>query len=80
MVELDKMAGDVEQMEALIRDINNLLTVILGNASLARASVPDYCLAQIYLDEIEAASQRMAEVCQTLAPSLTTSGTDQYPG
>lgn len=92
LVDLDKMPEKVEPFETLFHDINNMLTVILGNACLARACVPQHSFAQIYLKEIEEASRRMTELFQALGPSvcppcphewsgtLTTFGTDRYPG
>ncbi len=48
-------------------DFNNLLTAILGNAGLARLSIPASAVsAETALRQIEIASQRAAELCRQM--------------
>lgn len=47
-------------------DFNNILTVILGNAGLARTTLPPTLEVQSYLDTIEKACQRAAGLCRQM--------------
>jgi PAS domain S-box-containing protein len=47
-------------------DFNNLLTGILGNASLARMELPAESALHSYLQQIEVSSQRAAELCKQM--------------
>ncbi len=47
-------------------DFNNILTVILGNAGLARTTLPPKLDVQSYLDTIEKACQRAAGLCRQM--------------
>jgi len=54
----------------IAHDFNNLLTTILGNADLARRELPSFAAATLYLDNIDRASRRAADLCgQMLAYS-----------
>jgi len=50
----------------LAHDFNNLLTAILGNASLSLLETPADSLIRPYLQEIEMAGQRAADLCHQL--------------
>ncbi len=50
----------------IAHDFNNLLTGVLGNASLARMTLPLDCSVAPYLDEIEMAATRAAELCKQM--------------
>jgi PAS domain S-box-containing protein len=56
-------------------DFNNLLMVILGNADLARRSLPLVSSGQPYLRDIEIASRRAAGLCRQM---LAYSGKGQF--
>ncbi len=47
-------------------DFNNLLTAIMGNAGLARMEMPEAAKAQAYLDKIQIACRRAADLCKQL--------------
>ena len=56
-----------ELSAALIHDFNNVLNVVLGNASLAEMYGSEKPLqAQSCLDEIQQAGERAAELCREL--------------
>ncbi len=64
---------DTQKMESLglmaggiAHDFNNLLTAILGNTSLACMEVSDKSQARNYLNNIEKASLRAAELCKQM--------------
>ncbi len=50
----------------IAHDFNNILTAILGNASLARLEVAPDSLANEYLEHIENASLRAADICRQM--------------
>ena len=50
-------------------DFNNLLTSIMGNASLARASLPEYHPVAGLLESIEGAGERSAELVRMMLAS-----------
>lgn len=50
----------------IAHDFNNLLTSILGKASLARMDLPPDSPAEYPLQQIEATSQRAAELCRQM--------------
>ncbi len=50
----------------IAHDFNNLLTAMLGNASLARLALPHESDASTYLDQIEDAARRAADLCQQM--------------
>jgi PAS domain S-box-containing protein len=50
-------------------DFNNLLTSIMGNASLARASLPDFHPVAGLLESIEGAGERSAELVRMMLAS-----------
>lgn len=60
MESLGLMAGGVAH------DFNNLLVAILGNADLLQDMIPTESREQALVDEIGAASQRAAELCQQM--------------
>jgi CheY-like chemotaxis protein len=50
----------------IAHDFNNLLTGVLGNASLARMDLPEDSPVQPYLQQIEAAAARAADLCKQM--------------
>jgi PAS domain S-box-containing protein len=83
---LDRQLLDAQKWESLgvlaggvAHDFNNILTVILGGAALARRELPADSPAAPHLDRIEQACQRAADLCRQLlaytgrapAPSAT---------
>ncbi|MCX7044012.1 MAG: response regulator [Candidatus Sumerlaeota bacterium] len=59
----------------IAHDFNNLLTGIMGNASLARMDLPASSPLHIYIDQIEKASARAADLCSQM---LAYSGKGQF--
>ena len=57
---LGVLAGGIAQ------DFNNLLTGILGNATLARMELPPESPLHSYLQQIELSSQRAADLCKQM--------------
>ncbi|MDY3559219.1 PAS domain S-box protein [Gemmata sp. JC673] len=55
-------------------DFNNILTVVLGSAALARRGLPPNSSTVAYLDQIEQSCRRAAEVCRQM---LAYSGRNQ---
>ena len=47
-------------------DFNNILTVVLGSAGLARKGLPPFSPTGPYLDQIEQACRRAADLCRQL--------------
>jgi len=71
--EMDRKLQDTQKLESLgvlaggiAHDFNNLLTGILGNASLARLELPAHSAMLPYLQQIEQASHRAADLCQQM--------------
>ena len=69
---LDRQLQDARRWESLgvlaggiAHDFNNILTVVMGSAALARRGVPPGPV-EGYLDQIERAGQRAAEVCRQM--------------
>ena len=50
----------------IAHDFNNLLTGVLGNASLARSSLPMGSELGIYLDDIEKTSRHASDLCRQM--------------
>jgi len=50
----------------IAHDFNNILTAIMGNAALARRSLPATSPANDKIDKIETSSQRAADLCQQM--------------
>jgi two-component system, cell cycle sensor histidine kinase and response regulator CckA len=50
----------------IAHDFNNLLTTILGNADLACAELPPGNPARVFLDDIELATRRAADLCREM--------------
>ncbi|MBY0458384.1 MAG: PAS domain S-box protein, partial [Gemmataceae bacterium] len=70
---LDRQLRDVQRWESLgvlaggvAHDFNNILTVVLGSANLARRGLAGNPTAVAYLDQIEQAARRAAEVCRQM--------------
>jgi len=70
---LDKQLLDAQKWESLgvlsggvAHDFNNILTVVLGNAGLARKGLPPLSPASGYLEQIEEACRRAADLCRQL--------------
>jgi len=70
---LDRQLLDTQKWEALgvlaggiAHDFNNILTVVLGNASLARRAAPAGGPLDGYLEQIEQASRRAADLCRQM--------------
>ncbi len=79
---LNRQLRDAHKWESLgvlaggvAHDFNNILTVVLGSANLARRGLPANSAADAYLDQIEHSCRRAAEVCrQMLACAGRTQG------
>lgn len=72
-LELERKLLETQKLESLgllaggiAHDFNNLLSAILGNASLARMSLPAASAADPQLRAIETASLRAAELCRQM--------------
>jgi two-component system, cell cycle sensor histidine kinase and response regulator CckA len=70
---LNRQLLDAQKWESLgvlaggvAHDFNNILTVILGSAGLARKGLPPFNPAGGYLDQIEQACRRAADLCRQL--------------
>jgi signal transduction histidine kinase/CheY-like chemotaxis protein len=70
---LERKLQESQKLESLgvlaggiAHDFNNLLTGVLGNASLARMDLPADSLVQPYLQQIEAAAARAADLCKQM--------------
>jgi signal transduction histidine kinase len=70
---LDQKLLDAQKWESLgvlaggvAHDFNNILTVILGNAGLVRKGLSSHSPTITYLDQIEQASRRAADLCRQL--------------
>jgi two-component system, cell cycle sensor histidine kinase and response regulator CckA len=70
---LNRQLQDAQRWESLgvlaggiAHDFNNILTVVLGSAGLARRGLLPGSSAIAYLDQIEQACQRAAEVCRQM--------------
>jgi two-component system, cell cycle sensor histidine kinase and response regulator CckA len=70
---IDRRLLDAQKWESLgvlaggvAHDFNNILTVILGSAGLARKGLPPLAPAGMHLDQIEQASRRAADLCRQL--------------
>jgi signal transduction histidine kinase/ActR/RegA family two-component response regulator len=71
--EMDRKMQDTQKLESLgvlaggiAHDFNNLLTGILGNASLARMELPSHSSMRPFLQQIEQAAHRAADLCQQM--------------
>jgi two-component system, cell cycle sensor histidine kinase and response regulator CckA len=71
--ELEKKFQETQKLESLgvmaggiAHDFNNLLTGILGNAGLAKGELPPGHAGGAYLDHIEKASLRAADLCKQM--------------
>ncbi len=78
---LNRQLRDAAKWESLgvlaggvAHDFNNILTVVLGSANLARRGLPANSSAAAYLDQIEQSCRRAADVCRQM---LTYSGRNQ---
>ncbi|EDY20690.1 PAS/PAC sensor hybrid histidine kinase [Chthoniobacter flavus Ellin428] len=70
---LERKLQESQKLESLgvlaggiAHDFNNLLTGVLGNASLARMDLPEDSPVQPYLQQIEAAAARAADLCKQM--------------
>ena len=70
---LERKLQESQKLESLgvlaggiAHDFNNLLTGVLGNASLARMDLPAESPVQPYLEQIEAAAARAADLCKQM--------------
>jgi len=70
---LDQQLLDAQKWESLgvlaggvAHDFNNILTIILGSAGLARRGLPPGSTAATHLEQIEQASRRAADLCRQL--------------
>ena len=70
---LNRQLLDTQKWESLgvlaggvAHDFNNILTVVLGSAGLARKGLPPFSPANSYLEQIEQASRRAADLCRQL--------------
>jgi PAS domain S-box-containing protein len=81
---LDRQLQDAQRWESLgvlaggvAHDFNNILTVVLGSAALARRGLPPGSPALGYLEQIEQACRRAANVCRQM---LAYAGRAHNPG
>jgi PAS domain S-box-containing protein len=70
---LEKKLQESQKLESLgvlaggiAHDFNNLLTGVLGNASLARMDLPEDSPVQPFLEQIEVAATRAADLCKQM--------------
>ncbi len=70
---LERKLQESQKLESLgvlaggiAHDFNNLLTGVLGNASLARATLPIDSPIAVHLEEIETAATRAADLCKQM--------------
>jgi PAS domain S-box-containing protein len=70
---LNRQLHDAQRWESLgvlaggiAHDFNNILTIVLGSAGLARRDLPRGSAAAGYLDQIEGACRRAADVCRQM--------------
>ncbi len=70
---LNRQLRDTARWESLgvlaggvAHDFNNILTVVLGSANLARRGLPADSSTAAYLDQIEQSCRRAAEVCRQM--------------
>jgi signal transduction histidine kinase/CheY-like chemotaxis protein len=70
---LNRQLLDTQKWESLgvlaggvAHDFNNILTVVLGSAGLARKGMPPFSPAVPHLDQIEQACRRAADLCRQL--------------
>ena len=70
---LEEQVQKVQEFESLgvlaggvAHDFNNLLTPILGYAKLAASSLPEKSKSRKYLEEVEHAAMRAAELCRQI--------------
>jgi PAS domain S-box-containing protein len=70
---LERKLQESQKLESLgvlaggiAHDFNNLLTGVLGNASLARATLPAASEVAVLLGEIETAASRAADLCKQM--------------
>lgn len=71
--DIDRKLQETQKLESLgvlaggiAHDFNNLLAGILGNASLARAELTRESEIHLYLQQIDSASRRAAELCRQM--------------
>jgi len=71
--EMDRKLQETQKLESLgvlaggiAHDFNNLLAGILGNASLARAELPATSEIVLYLQQIDTAARRAADLCRQM--------------
>jgi two-component system cell cycle sensor histidine kinase/response regulator CckA len=69
----DRQLQETQKLESLgilagsiAHDFNNLLTGIIGNANLARCESDENPELQVYLDQIEIAATRAADLCRQM--------------
>ena len=70
---LERKLQESQKLESLgvlaggiAHDFNNLLTGVLGNASLARMDLPEDSPVQPFLEQIEVAATRAADLCKQM--------------
>lgn len=70
---LERKLQEAQKLESLgvlaggiAHDFNNLLTGVLGNASLARMELPEHSPIQMYLEQVEVAATRAADLCRQM--------------
>jgi signal transduction histidine kinase/CheY-like chemotaxis protein len=71
--ELDRQFQETQKLESLgllaggiAHDFNNLLTTVIGNVGLVRMELPQQGSVRTYLNEIDSASKRAADLCRQL--------------
>jgi len=71
--QLDRKVQETQKLESLgvlaggiAHDFNNILTAVLGNASLAELELPAGSRVREYVEEINLAGQRAADLCRQM--------------
>jgi len=72
-IKIERKLLDAQKLESLgvlaggiAHDFNNILAGVLGNANLARLELPTAAVAHPYLEQIERAAVRAADLCKQL--------------
>ena len=72
-IKIERKLLDAQKLESLgvlaggiAHDFNNILAGVLGNANLARLELPAAAVAHPYLEQIERAAVRAADLCKQL--------------
>ena len=79
---MERQLQEAQRLESLgvlaggiAHDFNNILTAVIGNANLCRLELPDSSPASPYLEQIESAAMRAADLCKQM---LTYAGRGRF--